>query len=198
MDNGQDNNNGQKGDSNNHNHGLRNKRKRRRRPARNRNQRSRNDANSPQKERQEKTNKTVDRKRVNQNKRRKRRSKGRKHLINFQVELEKSTVEFRNTVKTLKERDANCRICGEKISDMLTSLLYKDNNEYCHFECVQNEIKKAEEIAKDEQMIYMGNGDFGIIQKRRSRGRAYFFVRKRITYRDKGSPHKVHQETPLK
>lgn len=133
-------------------------------------------------------------KRNPQNRRRRRKQPEKKHLFDFQAEINRSAEEFRAGIKQLKESRVSCHICNEPISDMLSALYFKENNELCHFECIQKELSKSEELGKDEQLVYIGNGDFGVIQKRRSRGKAYFFMRKRISYRDKGSPHKVHHD----
>lgn len=116
-------------------------------------------------------------------------AKLRKEL--FAAELEKSAADFQRDLQAIKDHEATCAICGQRIEDMLTIVPHHVSDEPCHFECVQKELVAAEELAENESLVYFGNGDFAVVQDRKNRGKAYVFLRKRIKYREHAAAKKT-------
>jgi len=80
--------------------------------------------------------------------------------------------------------DTPCPVCGEVIFEISSAITEKLTGQPAHFECIIKKIAEEENIQEDETICYLGNGSFGIIQKRNSK-QMTFFIRKRIQYEDK-------------
>ncbi len=57
-----------------------------------------------------------------------------------------------------------CPYCGKPIYDIISALSDKDSGSPVHFDCVIARITEREHLQKDEKIIYMGGGRFGIVQ----------------------------------
>jgi hypothetical protein len=120
------------------------------------------------------------------------RKEGHAQKLNMQLELEKSSRESKADIQTLKQNKKVCALCGEAIDDMLTAIpLCDEEQQLCHFECVQKKLMAQEQLTANESMSYIGNGDFCIVQERRNRGKPYYFFRKRIHYANLDKARKV-------
>jgi len=86
----------------------------------------------------------------------------------------------------LPEWETPCPLCGEPIKDIASAITERTSGNPAHFDCVMKKIAEEEEVQEDEKICYLGNGSFGIIQKRNSK-QMNFFIRKRIQYEEKDS-----------
>ncbi len=89
--------------------------------------------------------------------------------------------------------DTPCPICGEAIFEIASAITEKLTGQPAHFECIIKKIAEEENIQEDETICYLGNGSFGIIQKRNSK-QMTFFIRKRIQYEDKDTKKDWRQD----
>ncbi len=105
-------------------------------------------------------------------------------IFNIQQVLDKSLSDSRKEIARIKQDKKVCALCSTPIDDMLSAVRHSEGDDVCHFECVQKELAKSEPLAENEKMVYVGNGDFCIVQERRNRGKMYYFLRKRIHWRD--------------
>ncbi|MFP4363411.1 MAG: hypothetical protein ACLFR1_06035 [Spirochaetia bacterium] len=77
-----------------------------------------------------------------------------------------------------------CSICENEIRDVLNAISYGENHAPVHFDCVLQNLRETEELKRDEKIVYLGKGSFGIIQFRNPPSPIRFFVRKRIQIED--------------
>jgi hypothetical protein len=112
-------------------------------------------------------------------------------MFNMQRELEKTYFEAKKEIQALKQIKEICILCDGEIQDILTAIPHREEEKrFCHFECVQKELAGQEQVSANESFVYIGNGDFCIVQERRNRNKPYYFFRKRIHYRD---PEKIRK-----
>jgi hypothetical protein len=112
-------------------------------------------------------------------------------MFNMQQELEKTYLESKKDIQVLKQTQETCILCNGVIEDILTAIPHREEEKkFCHFECVQKELAGSEPVSANESVVYIGNGDFCIVQERRNRNKPYYFFRKRIHYKN---PEKVRK-----
>lgn len=98
--------------------------------------------------------------------------------------LEQQYIEKRKADDSIEK--PLCPICGEQIVILSQSIIHETSGKPAHFDCILKELKTQHELSEKERIIYLGGGSFGIIQdKRSSRTKMTFFVRKRIQYEDR-------------
>jgi len=68
------------------------------------------------------------------------------------------------SLKPLVREVADCPICGEPIKDITSALSLRDGAGPAHFDCVLNQIREKERLNPGEAVIYLGKGDFGVVQ----------------------------------
>lgn len=118
---------------------------------------------------------------------RKRNNGGNKKAIEKTVEeYEKEYIKKR--MKDGAEKPA-CPICGESIYITEEAIHHKQTGSPAHFDCILKCLKEENnlEIEKEEKIVYLGSGTFGVIQERQApkNGQYRLFVRKRINYEDR-------------
>jgi hypothetical protein len=74
-----------------------------------------------------------------------------------------------------------CPYCGKPIYDITSALSDKDSDSPVHFDCVIARIAEGEHLEKDEKIIYLGGGRFGIVQIEITP----IFVKKIVQWEDK-------------
>ncbi len=58
-----------------------------------------------------------------------------------------------------------CPICGKPVYDLATALsANKESGEPAHFDCVLERVAAAENISSQERLVYLGSGNFGVIE----------------------------------
>ncbi len=88
---------------------------------------------------------------------------------------------YRNNRRYQKKDYPICPFCGNSVKDIYTAIASEEDEAPSHFDCIIKELEKRETLEKDEKIVYLGRGSFGIIKTRNS-GSIKFFVRKRIQY----------------
>ncbi len=112
-------------------------------------------------------------------------------VFNIQQVMDKSQADSKKEILRLKQEKKSCALCNQEIEDMLSAVGHSEGDGWCHFECVQKELAKVETLAENEKIVYVGNGDFCIVQERRNRGKMYYFLRKRIHWRESEKSKKI-------
>lgn len=76
-----------------------------------------------------------------------------------------------------------CPLCNKIITNMSTSIPYKDSDKNCHFECVSEEIKKRVNLKQNQRLTYVGSGIFAVIEdEKKVDGKFKFVIKQRINY----------------
>jgi len=150
-----------------------------------------NDPLSDRRSRHQKNNRPEQRSAFTMNNGRLKRREGFASTINMHRELEKTFQEAKKDIQTLKQATAVCALCSETIDEILTAIPHEEEEKgLCHFECVQKELARREELTENESFVYFGSGDFYIVQERHNRGKPYYFFRKRLHYRNQKEARK--------
>lgn len=84
------------------------------------------------------------------------------------------------------EWEEPCPLCGEPILEISSAVTDRLTGQPAHFDCVMKKISDEEDIQENEKLCYLGNGSFGIVEKRSS-GPTKFSIRKKIQYENKDS-----------
>ena len=78
-----------------------------------------------------------------------------------------------------------CSKCNKKIEEMKSSIKDNKTDQYYHFNCVINEIKKDNAVDSKQRIVYLGNGAFGIIEDLEPETNNHkFIIKKKIQYID--------------
>jgi hypothetical protein len=75
-----------------------------------------------------------------------------------------------------------CMKCGKKIEDMASAILDNVKNEYCHFDCIAEEIKKDVKMSGNQRFVYLGSGAFAVIEDIFEDGKKRFIIKNKIQY----------------
>ncbi|MCK5268989.1 MAG: hypothetical protein KAR07_12485 [Spirochaetes bacterium] len=109
----------------------------------------------------------------------------------IQNDLDILDENFKKEVEKIKKHKSECSICRQPIDDMLSAIGSEKNNDTRHFTCAQKEILKYEKLLENEELTYIGGGDFVIIQKQKNKGKKNILLRKRINYKEPASAQKT-------
>jgi hypothetical protein len=83
------------------------------------------------------------------------------------------------------KRDFSCPICSESIDNILTAIAHGEHAQPAHLECVIRRLAEREQLSEDEQIAYIGEGDFAVLHRPSTRGSGRTEIRRRIEYEDK-------------
>lgn len=83
-----------------------------------------------------------------------------------------------------------CEKCGKEIKELNTALSDKNTGKPIHFDCVLEFIKNSEQIKEDEEVIYIGNGNFAIVTFENPKIRKSFKIVKSIEWEER---NKIYQ-----
>jgi hypothetical protein len=79
-----------------------------------------------------------------------------------------------------------CPICGKPVYDLATALSgNKETGEPAHFDCVLERVAAAENISSQERLVYLGAGNFGVIEFK-DKGENAFVVKRKIPWEAEG------------
>ena len=87
----------------------------------------------------------------------------------------------------IPERDyAPCPVCGKAIEHVFSAIAHEGSGPPAHIECIIAELTERESLAKDERVVYLGKGNFGVVsdKPRVEDGKRLFNVVRRIQYED--------------
>ncbi|MDC7219264.1 MAG: hypothetical protein PQJ59_04950 [Spirochaetales bacterium] len=68
-------------------------------------------------------------------------------------------------LKPLVREVADCSICGEPIKDITSALSLQGEGIPAHFDCVLAQVRERETHEEGEIIIYLGQGDFGVVNE---------------------------------
>lgn len=72
----------------------------------------------------------------------------------------------------------DCVLCGKKIQDLSTAVVYGATKDPVHFECVVQDIEKNEQCTPMEKVIYIGGGQFAVVNGLAYRNNKIEIIRK--------------------
>jgi len=82
----------------------------------------------------------------------------------------------------MKRNFPQCPICNKSVKFLLTAISVGEDNKPAHFDCVLKEVSENEELGPKEKIIYIGNGNFAIINGKSGKELS---IRKTIVYEKK-------------
>ena len=82
---------------------------------------------------------------------------------------------------------------GEPISNILTAIADPESGRPVNFDSMLQHLGDQEQIAENEQIIYIGQGAFGILVDQKGQ-RPRYFIRKRIQIEDEYETHDWRKE----
>lgn len=92
----------------------------------------------------------------------------------------RSSSRNRNRKPRSKKEKLYCASCGKPITNVSSALVSRDQKGFMHFECVVELIKQEERIVPPQKLVYIGQGDFAIVET--SSKKKDFTIIKRIPY----------------
>lgn len=92
----------------------------------------------------------------------------------------RSSSRNRNRKPRVKKEKLFCSGCGKPITNVSSALVSRDQKGFMHFECVVELIKQEERIVPPQKLVYIGQGDFAIVET--SPKKKDFTIIKRIPY----------------
>ena len=107
------------------------------------------------------------------------------HIKAFQKKDVYSKIEWPSAI---------CEKCGKEIKDLNTALSDKNTGNPIHFDCILEFIKNTEEIKENEEVIYIGNGNFAIVTFENPKTRKNFKIIKSIEWELKNENHQWKDE----
>ncbi|MGP1439029.1 MAG: hypothetical protein ACTTKH_08170 [Treponema sp.] len=78
-----------------------------------------------------------------------------------------------------------CEKCGKEIKDLTLALSDKNTGNPVHFDCILSFIKNSEELKENEEIIYIGHGNFAIVSFENPKIRKKFKIVKLIEWEEK-------------
>lgn len=86
--------------------------------------------------------------------------------------------EHSEALKTVKEPEEICALCGEKIENIALAIVNSDGA-FVHFDCVINELKEKYHVRENQTVSYLGSGAFGLCEKD---GEGKWIIVERVSY----------------
>lgn len=77
-----------------------------------------------------------------------------------------------------------CEKCGEPITDLTQALSDKESGKPVHFECILSFLKNSEELKEQEEVVYIGNGNFAVVYFDNPKIRSKFKIVKLIEWEE--------------
>jgi len=87
-----------------------------------------------------------------------------------------------------------CERCGKEIKDLNVALSDKKTGNPIHFDCILEFIKSSEEIKENEEVIYIGNGNFAIVVFENPKIRKNFRIIKSIEWEERNKSYQWKDE----
>jgi hypothetical protein len=89
-------------------------------------------------------------------------------------------------------------ITGEPIDNIYTAITEPTTGKPANFDSILKQLEEQEELGPGERIIYVGKGEFGVLQENKSGRKASdqprFFIRKRITIEDEYEKYEWRKE----
>lgn len=75
-----------------------------------------------------------------------------------------------------------CPLCNKPLSVISTAIIHKETNRKAHFDCILKELKKSYQLNPNEEMYYLGGGNFGIVERVKGKNPLGFIIKKKFQY----------------
>ncbi len=89
-------------------------------------------------------------------------------------------------------------ITGEPIDNIFTAIAEPTSGKPANFDSILKQLEGQEELAPNERIVYVGKGEFGVLQDNSASGRGSdqprYFIRKRITVEDEYEKYEWRKE----
>ncbi len=85
----------------------------------------------------------------------------------------------RNKINQDKCDGPECPVCKKNIRDISAAITENESGSPAHFDCILKKLSENEEIGKQEKVIYLGSGNFGIVKLLNNRK---FEIIKKLNY----------------
>ena len=72
----------------------------------------------------------------------------------------------------------DCVICNKKIQDLALAVIDGSENRPAHFDCVISKITEKEELSPMEKVVYIGSGNFAVVNALAYRNNKVEIIRK--------------------
>lgn len=77
-----------------------------------------------------------------------------------------------------------CPVCGEGVKELTSAIEYNGQGP-THFDCVLRDIGKQENIKENQKVVYLGSGNFGVIENKKNEAGVPFTLIKSIEVEDR-------------
>ncbi len=93
--------------------------------------------------------------------------------------------KYRDYRKKEKAKREICPVCNKPINKIITAITHKETKKKAHFDCILKELKKNYRLKPDEELYYLGGGNFGIVEGLKGLKSKRFVVKRKIQYEEK-------------
>ncbi len=97
-------------------------------------------------------------------------------------------------VKKIVWSEPVCEKCGQVIKDITLALSDKRTGNPVHFDCVLSLLKNSEELKENEELLYIGNGNFAIVWFEDPKIRKNFKIVKLLEWEEDGEKREWRRE----
>lgn len=91
-------------------------------------------------------------------------------------------LQYRSVIVLPEAQATPCPICGKPVRDAVAAMGYGEDHAAAHFDCVMETLRANRELRPDEQLCYLGGGNFGVVRFTRGDGASPFTIHERIPY----------------
>ena len=77
-----------------------------------------------------------------------------------------------------------CEICLQDIQDLTSAIALPETGNPAHFDCVLKRIKEKENLGEKEQIVYLGSGNFGVVENLSNNPNSNFKIIRKIDFED--------------
>jgi len=78
-----------------------------------------------------------------------------------------------------------CPLCNRLLNVTVTAIEHQESGKKAHFDCILKELKNHYQLNPKEEIIYLGSGSFGIIERVKGKNPFGFIIKKRFQYENR-------------
>ena len=86
-----------------------------------------------------------------------------------------------------------CSICEKPIEVISTAVSGLSQGDIAHLECVVRHLEQSEQLSDSQRILYIGQGNFAVVQYRNEHKQGAFTILKRITHETSEQAKKLKQ-----
>ncbi len=106
----------------------------------------------------------------------------------FNPESPEEMAARESAIREFKARQVICPICGNPIEDLPSAISDKASKSPAHFDCVLKKLSQQETLAANQNIAYIGQGRFAVIERENPSDVKRFKIEKIIEWEDKNEP----------